>query len=74
MLLTAIQTQQVVILEFTMKGDCKMKKERVRINLDISKELNERLRQQADKQDMTMNALIRIALEKYLDAVKVKFN
>ena len=51
-----------------------MKKERVRINLDISKELNERLRQQADKQDMTMNALIRIALEKYLDAVKVKFN
>ena len=43
-----------------------MKKERIRINLDISKELNEKLRKQADEQDMTMNALIRIALEKYL--------
>lgn len=43
-----------------------MKKERIRINLDISKDLNEKLRKQADKQDMTMNALIRIALEKYL--------
>ena len=69
MLLTAIQKQQVVILEFIMKGCYKMKKERVRINLDVSKELNERLRQQADKQDMTMNALIRIALEKYLKEV-----
>ena len=65
----AIQTQQAGIPEFTMEGDCKMKKERVRINLDVSKELNERLRQQADKQDMTMNALIRIALEKYLKEV-----
>ena len=46
-----------------------MKKERVRINLDISKELNERRRQQADKQDLPMNALIRIALEKYLKEV-----
>ena len=46
-----------------------MKKERIRINLDISKELNEKLREQADKQDMTMNALIRIALEKYLKEV-----
>ena len=69
MLLTAIQTQQAVILEFIMKGCYKMKKERVRINLDISKELNEKLRKQADKQDMTMNALIRIALEKYLKEV-----
>ena len=43
-----------------------MQKERIRISLDISKELNEKLRKQADKQDMTMNALIRIALEKYL--------
>ena len=69
MLLTAIQKQQAVILESIMKGCYKMKKERVRINLDISKELNERLRRQADKQDMTMNALIRIALEKYLKEV-----
>ena len=53
----------------TMKGCYKMKKERVRINLDISKDLNEKLRKQADKQDMTMNALIRIALEKYLKEV-----
>ena len=43
-----------------------MQKERIRISLDVSKELNEKLRKQADKQDMTMNALIRIALEKYL--------
>ena len=43
-----------------------MQKERIRISLDVSKELNEKLRRQADKQDMTMNALIRIALEKYL--------
>ena len=46
-----------------------MQKERIRISLDISKDLNEKLRKQADKQDMTMNALIRIALEKYLKEV-----
>ena len=46
-----------------------MQKERVRISLDVSKELNEKLRRQADRQDMTMNALIRIALEKYLKEV-----
>ena len=46
-----------------------MQKERIRISLDVSKELNEKLRKQADKQDMTMNALIRIALEKYLKEV-----
>ena len=36
---------------------------------DEIKELNEKLRTQADKQDMTMNALIRIALEKYLKEI-----
>ena len=46
-----------------------MQKERIRISLDVSKDLNEKLRKQADKQDMTMNALIRIALEKYLKEV-----
>ena len=46
-----------------------MKKDHIRISVDVSQELNERLRQQADKQDMTMNALIRIALEKYLKEV-----
>lgn len=46
-----------------------MKKDHIRISLDISKDLNEKLRKQADKQDMTMNALIRLALEKYLKEV-----
>ena len=63
------QRQLAAILEFIMKGNNSMKKERVRINLDISKDLNEKLRKQADKQDMSMNALIRIALEKYLKEV-----
>lgn len=43
-----------------------MKKDHVRISIDISKELNEKLRKQTERQDMTMNALIRLALEKYL--------
>lgn len=46
-----------------------MKKEHIRISVDLSKDLNEKLRKQADKQDMSMNALIRIALEKYLKEV-----
>lgn len=46
-----------------------MKKEHIRISVDLSKELNEKLRAQANKQDMTMNALIRLALEKYLKEV-----
>lgn len=46
-----------------------MKKNHIRVSLDLSKELNEELRKQANKQDMTMNALIRIALEKYLKEV-----
>ena len=46
-----------------------MKKNHIRVSLDLSKELNEKLRKQADKQDTTMNALIRIALEKYLKEV-----
>ena len=44
-----------------------MKKERVRINLDISKELNEKIRQIDNKKDMTINAFIRVALEYYLE-------
>lgn len=46
-----------------------MKREHIRISVDLSKELNEKLRAQADAQDMTMNALIRIALKKYLKEV-----
>ena len=43
----------------------KMKKDHVRISIDLSKALNEKLRQEADKRDMSMNALIRLALENY---------
>lgn len=46
-----------------------MKKEHIRISVDISKDLNEKLREQAEIQDMTLNALIRIAIEKYLKEV-----
>lgn len=46
-----------------------MRKERIRISLDVSKELGEKLKKQAEKQDITVNALIRIALEKYLKEV-----
>ena len=46
-----------------------MKKDHIRISLDLSKELNEKLRKQAENQDMTINALIRIALEEYLKEV-----
>lgn len=48
-----------------------MKKERVRISLDVSKELNEKLKKQAEAQDMTTNALIRLALEDYLKRAEV---
>ena len=57
----------IILLKFLEENI--MKKEHIRISVDISKELNEKLRKQADKQDMTMNALIRIALEKYLKEV-----
>lgn len=43
-----------------------MKKNHVRVSVDLSVELNKKLRKQAEVQDMTLNALIRIALEKYL--------
>lgn len=57
----------IILLKFPEENI--MKKEHIRISVDISKDLNEKLRKQADKQDMTMNALIRIALEKYLKEV-----
>ena len=46
-----------------------MKRERVRINLDVSKDLNERLRKVAEEKDMTMNAFIRLAIENYLKSL-----
>ena len=57
----------IILLKFLEENI--MKKEHIRISVDVSKDLNEKLRKQADKQDMTMNALIRIALEKYLKEV-----
>lgn len=44
-----------------------MKKERVRINLDVSPELAEKLKVEADKKDITLNATIRLILQKYFE-------
>lgn len=46
-----------------------MKKDHVRISIDVSKDLNERLRKAAEKKDMTMNAFIRLAIENYLKSL-----
>lgn len=48
-------------------GDTKMKKERIRINLDVSPELAEKLRAEADKKDITLNAIIRLILQNYFE-------
>lgn len=42
------------------------KKEKVRINLDVSKELAEEIKSEADRRALAVNALIRIALDAYL--------
>ena len=44
-----------------------MKKERIRINLDVSPELAEKLRAEADKKDITLNAIIRLILQNYFE-------
>lgn len=46
-----------------------MKKDHVRISIDVSKDLNERLRKAAEEKDMTMNAFIRLAIENYLKSL-----
>lgn len=46
-----------------------MKKERIRINLDVSPELAEKLRTEADKKDITLNATIRLILQQYFEGV-----
>lgn len=46
-----------------------MKKERIRINLDVSPELAEKLKTEADKKDIAVNAIIRIILQQYFDEV-----
>lgn len=45
-----------------------MKKERIRINLDVSPELAEKLRAEADKKDITLNATIRLILQDYFNS------
>ena len=44
-----------------------MKKERIRINLDVSPELAEKLKAEADKKDITLNATIRLILQQYFE-------
>lgn len=44
-----------------------MKKDRVRISLDVSPELAEKLRVEADKKDITLNATIRLILQNYFE-------
>ena len=43
-----------------------MKKERVRINLDLTPEMANKVKQVAETKDIAVNALIRLALEAYL--------
>jgi predicted HicB family RNase H-like nuclease len=46
-----------------------MKKKRIRINLDVSPELAEKLRVEADKKDIAVNAMIRLILQQYFKEV-----
>ena len=42
-----------------------MKKKRIRINLDVSPELAEKIRVEADKKDIAVYAIIRLILQQY---------
>lgn len=44
-----------------------MKKERVRINLDVSPELAKKLKAESDAKDITLNATIRLILQQYFE-------
>ena len=44
-----------------------MTKERVRISLDVSPELAEKLKAESDKKDITLNATIRLILQEYFN-------
>lgn len=46
-----------------------MKKERVRVNFEASKELIEKAKTAAEEKDITLSYLIRLALEAYLKEV-----
>lgn len=47
-----------------------MKKERIRINLDVSPELAEKLKAEANKKDITLNATIRLILQDYFNGAE----
>jgi len=42
-----------------------MNKKRIRINLDVSEELGKKIKEQANKEDKSVNAFIREVLAKY---------
>lgn len=46
-----------------------MKKERVRVNFDASKELIDKAKLIAEEKDITLSLLIRLALEAYLKGI-----
>ncbi len=46
-----------------------MKKERIRISLDVSKELGEKIKEKEEKHDMTVNSFIRLTIREYLKKV-----
>lgn len=47
-----------------------MKKERIRINLDVSPELAKKLKAESDAKDITLNATIRLILQQYFEEKK----
>ena len=44
-----------------------MKKDRIRISLDVSPELAEKLKVEAAKKDIALNAIIRLILQQYFE-------
>lgn len=44
-----------------------MKKNHIRISLDVSPELAEKLKAESDKKDITLNAIIRLILQEYFE-------
>ncbi len=44
-----------------------MKKERIRINLDVSPELAGKLKAESNNKDITLNATIRLILQEYFE-------
>lgn len=44
-----------------------MKKNHIRISLDVSPELAEKLKAESDKKDITLNATIRLILQAYFE-------